>query len=159
MIGIFICLLLAVYFCVISLRANKYRPEERTVKITKPLSVIINLSPLIGIVIFAVLFAFVLKGRLAKRATHAFLVFAIWIYATKFYQYILAYYKKKEILAGSLIGMGLSIISAAVFTPLDRYVSLIYADTDWCSVFLGAGLYIVFYAAVFAAYKKAKECG
>lgn len=115
MLGIFICLLLAVYFCVISLRANKYSPEERTVKITKPLSVIINLSPLIGIVIFAVLFAFVLKGRLAKRATHAFLVFAIWIYATKFYQYILAYYKKKEILAGSLIGMGLSIISAAVF--------------------------------------------
>ena len=91
-------LLLAVYFCGISLRANKYSPEERTVKITKPLSVIINLSPLIGIVIFAVLFAFVLKGRLAKRATHAFLVFAIWIYATKFYQYILTYYKKKEIL-------------------------------------------------------------
>lgn len=118
-------LLLAVYFCGISLRANKYSPEERTVKITKPLSVIINLSPLIGIVIFAVLFAFVLKGRLAKRATHAFLVFAIWIYATKFYQYILTYYKKKEILAGSLIGMGLSIILAAVF----------------------------------AAYKKAKECG
>lgn len=84
-------------------------------KITKPLSVIINLSPLIGIVIFAVLFSFVLKGRFAERATHAFLVFAIWIYATKFYQYILAYYKKKEILAGSLIGMGLSIISAAVF--------------------------------------------
>lgn len=59
-------------------------------------------------------FTFVLKGRFAERGTHALLVFALWIYATRFYQYILAYYKKKEIFAGSVIGMIFSIILAVL---------------------------------------------
>lgn len=157
MLSIILTLILAAYFFVISRRSMRYCPEERTIKITKPLSVIINLSPLIGIVIFAILFGFVLKGRFTERATHAFLVFAIWIYATRFYQYILAYYKKKEIFIGSVIGMVYSIILAVLLTPLDRYVSLIFSRMNWCSAFLGCVLYIVFYSAAFMVAKRAKR--
>lgn len=154
MLSIILLLILAVYFFVISRKLKEYHPEERTVKITKPLSIIINLSPLIGTAIFTVLFAFVLKGRFIERVTHAFLVFVIWMYATRFYQYILAYYKKKELLAGSIIGMVFSMVLAVLLTPLNRYVSLIYSCTDWYAIFLGCGLYIVFYAVSFTAAKK-----
>lgn len=148
--------ILAVYFIVISMRLRAYQSEEWTVKITKPISRIINLSPFIGIVIFTVLFTFLLKGRLAERVTHVFLVFALWIYAARFYQYILAYYKKKGIFAGSVIGMVFSIILAVILTPLNRYISLIYSRVDWYSIFLGLGLYIVFYAVTFLTSKKVK---
>ena len=157
MLNIILILILPVYFFVISWRLRKYCPEERTAKITKPLSIIINLSPLIGIVIFTFLFTFVLKGRFAERGTHALLVFAIWIYATRFYQYILSNYKKKEILVGSIIGMIFSIILAVLLTPLDRYVSLIYSYMNWCSIFLGCGLYVVFYTVTIIATKSAKQ--
>lgn len=156
MLSIMLILILAVYFFIISSCLSKYHPEERTVKITKPLSGIINLSPLMGIVIFTFLFTFILKGRFAERATHAFLVFAVWMYATRFYQYIVAYYKKRSILAGSFIGMIFSIVLAALLTPLNRYISLIYSVINWYSVFLGCGLYVVFYVAAFMAAKKAK---
>lgn len=157
MLSIILIIILAVYFLIISKRSCEYYPEERTVKITKPLSVIINLSPLAGIVIFTILFTLVLKDRFTERATHAFLVFAIWIYATRFYQYILAYYKKKRILAGSVIGMIFSIILAVLLTPLNRYISLIYSCINWYSIFLGCGLYIVFYAAAFLCRKKVRQ--
>ena len=157
MSGIIPLLILEVYFYFVSIRSGRYRPEERTLKITKPLSVMIGLSPLIGTVIFAVLFVFVLKGRLSERATHAFLVFAVWMYATRFYQYILAYYKKKEILACSAAGVLFSVALAFVFTPLDRYVSLIYSRIDWYAVFLGLGLYAVFYAAAFITAEKRRR--
>ena len=157
MINIILILILPVYFFVISWRLRKYCPEERTAKITKPLSIIINLSPLIGIVIFTILFSFVLKGRFAERGSHAFLVFVIWMYATRFYQYILANYKKREILVGSIIGMIFSIILAFLFTPLDRYVSLIYSYMNWYAIFLGFGLYVVFYAVTIIIAKNAKQ--
>lgn len=106
MLTIILTAVLPVYFLIICFKLREYRAEERTLKATKPLSKIISLSPLAGIVIFAVLFAFVLKGRFAERATHAFLVFALWLYAPRFYQYILSYYKKKAIIAASVTGMG-----------------------------------------------------
>lgn len=43
---------------------------------------------------------------------------------------------------------------AVLLTPLDRYVGFIYSYMNWCSVFLGGVLYIVFYFAAFAAAKK-----
>ena len=157
MLSIVLIFVLAIYFSVISWRSKEYCPEERTAKIIKPLSMIINLSPLIGIVIFTILFTFVLKGRFAERGTHALLVFAVWMYATRFYQYILAYYKKKEIFICSVSGMIFSIALAILLTPLDRYVSLIYSHMNWCSIFLGCGLYIVFYALTIIATKSAKR--
>lgn len=154
MLSIALILILAAAFSIISLKLSGYKPEKRTEKITKPLSVIINLSPFIGVALFGALFAFVLKGLRLERASHALLVFAIWIYATKFYQYILSYYKKKEILAPSVVCMIFSIILAIVFTPLDRYVNLIYRCSSLGSIILGCGLFVVFYAVTFAVSKK-----
>ena len=145
MFSIVLLLLLVTYFLIISCQLKKYIPEKRTIKIAKLLSKIIKLSPLIGIVIFAILFAFVLKGRFLERVSHALLVFAIWLYATQFYQYILAYFKKKTIFIGSIVGITFSIILAVVYTPLDRYISLIYSYMNWCSIFLSCGLFVLFY--------------
>ena len=157
MLSIILIFVSAIYFFAISWRLREYCPEERTAKIIKPLSMIINLSPLIGIVIFTILFTFVLKGRFAERGTHALLVFAIWMYATRFYQYILAYYKKKEILICSVSGVIFSVALAILLTPLDRYVSLIYSRINWCSIILGCGLYVVFYAVTIIVTKSAKR--
>lgn len=78
----------------------------------------------------------------------------IWMYATKFYQYILSYYKKKEILISSIIGMLFSIILAITLTPLNQYVNMIYSYINWISIFLGLMLYVTFYIVTFAVEKR-----
>lgn len=103
MLSIMLIFILVVYFGTISLKLKKYNSEKRTDKVTKLLSIIIKISPIVGIVIFSILFTFILKGRFLERVTHSILVFAIWMYATKFYPYILSYYKKKDILISSII--------------------------------------------------------
>lgn len=154
MLSIICISILVVYFLVISLKLKEYGSENKTNKITKPLSIIIKISPIVGILIFTVLFTFVLKGRFLERVTHAILVFALWMYATQFYQYILSYYKKKEIFIGSIIGMILSIILAIILTPLEQYVSIIYSYMNWTSIFISAILYIVFYTIAFVIRKR-----
>ncbi len=149
MLSIVLICVLVVYFSFISWKVKEYCPEKRTDKITNPLSIIIKISPIVGIVIFTILFTFILKGRFLERVTHAILVFAIWMYATKFYQYILSYYKKKEILICSIIGMLFSLALAIIFIPLDRYVNMIYSYIDWTSIFLGIMLYIAFYIVTY----------
>lgn len=150
-----ICILV-IYFSIISWKMKEYCSEKRTDKITKPLSIIIKISPIVGIVIFTILFTFILKGRFLERATHAIIVFALWMYATKFYQYILSYYKKKEILISSIVGMFFSIILAITFTPLEQYVSMIYSYMNWTSMFLGGILYIIFYIVTYKRIRRAK---
>ncbi len=145
--------ILVVYFGTISLKLKKYNSEKRTDKITKPLSIIIKISPIVGIVIFSILFTFILKGKFLERVTHSILVFAIWMYATKFYQYILSYYKKKDILISSIIGMLFSVVLAIILTPLDRYVNMIYSYINWTSIFLGLILYITFYIVTYDVQK------
>lgn len=148
MLSVFLIALLAIGFFIIGFMLKKYPDEERTKKATKPLSLIIDLSPLIGIIVFSILFACVLKGRLLERVTHAILVFGIWMCATKFYCYILAHFKKKWVLISCIMGMLYSIGLAVFLTPLDRYVEVLYSFTDWYSILLGCGLLIVFYTIV-----------
>ena len=140
MLNVLLITLLAVGFFIIGFMLKKYPDEERTKKATKPLSLIIDLSPLIGIIVFSILFACVLKGRLLERVTHAILVFGIWMYAVKFYCYILAHFKKKWVLISCIIGMLYSIGLAASLTPLDRYIEILYSFTDWYSILLSCGL-------------------
>lgn len=154
MLSIICISILAVYFLVISLKLKEYCSENTTNKITRPLSIIIKISPIVGMLIFTILFTFVLKGRSLERITHAILVFALWMYATQFYQYILSYYKKKGIFIGSMIGMILSIILAIIFTPLERYVSIFYSYMNWTSIFLSGILYIIFYTVAFIIKKR-----
>ena len=155
MLSVFLIALLAVGFFIIGFMLKKYPDEERTKKAIKPLSLIIDLSPLIGIVVFSILFACALKGRLLERVTHATLVFGIWMCATKFYCYILAYFKQMWVLISCIIGMLYSIGLAVFLTPLDRYVRVLYSFTDWYSILLGCGLLIVFYTlAIITAISK-----
>lgn len=156
MLSIMLICILVIYFSIISWKMKEYCSEKRTDKITKPLSIIIKISPIVGIVIFTILFTFILKGRFLERATHAIIVFALWMYATKFYQYILSYYKKKEILISSIVGMFFSIILAITFTPLEQYVSMIYSYMNWTSMFLGGILYIIFYIVTYKRIRRAK---
>lgn len=148
MISVFLIVLLAAGFFIIGFMLKKYPDEERTKKATGPLSLLIDLSPLIGVIVFSILFACVLKGRLLERVTHAVLVFGIWMCATKFYCYILAHFKKKRVLISCIIGMLYSIGLAVFLTPLDRYVEVLYSFTGWYSILLGCGLLAVFYAIV-----------
>lgn len=99
------------------------------------------------------MFTVILKGRFIERVTHSILVFAIWMYATKFYQYILSYYKKKDILISSIIGMLFSVVLAIILTPLGRYVNMIYSYINWTSIFLGIMLYIAFYIVTYDVQK------
>lgn len=153
MLSIMLIFILVVYFGTISLKLKKYNSEKRTDKVTKPLSIIIKISPIVGIVIFSILFTVILKGRFIERVTHSILVFAIWMYATKSYQYILSYYKKKDILISSIIGMLFSVVLAIILTPLDRYVNMIYSYINWTSIFLGIMLYIAFYIVTYDVQK------
>ena len=75
------------------------------------------------------------------------------MYATKFYQYILSYYKKKDILISSIIGMFFSVVLAIILTPLERYVNMIYSYINWASIFLGLILYIIFYIVTYKTKK------
>lgn len=146
---------LAAWFIAVSLKSSGLRPEDRSQKAVKPLSNIISFSPLLGLAVFAVLFAFVLKGRLMERAAHALMVFVLWMYAARFYQYILSHYKNRAILAASAAGMLLSAALAVLLTPLDRYAVLIYSLTGWYSLFIGCALLAVFY--IIEIFKTHKE--
>ncbi len=157
MLSIMLICILVIYFSIISWKLKEYSSEKRTDKITKPLSIIIKISPIVGIVIFTILLTFILKGRFLERTTHAIIVFALWMYATKFYQYILSYYKKKEILISSIVGMFFSIILAITFTPLEQYVSMIYSYMNLTSMFLGGILYIIFYIVTYNGRKVSKR--
>ncbi len=145
MLGVFLTVVLGVNLIVISSLSRKYPTEARTRKVTKPLSVIISLSPLVGIVVFTILFCCVLKGQLMERIAHAVFVFSIWMYATQFYNCLLAHYKSKWIVISCALSMILSITLAIIFTPLNRYVALVYDTMGWCSVLLGMALLIVYY--------------
>lgn len=145
MLSVSLVALLIVGFFVVGFMLRKYPDQDRTKKATKPLSLIIDLSPLIGFIVFGILFACVLKGRLLERVSHAILVFGIWMCATKFYCYILAHFKEKWVLISCTIGMLYSIGLAVFLTPLDRYVAVLYSFADWYSILLGCGLLIMFY--------------
>ena len=124
---------LAAGFIAIGVISRGLRPKERTRRAVEPLAKLISLAPILGLVIFALLFAFVLKGRLMERASHALMVSAL---------------KHRGILAGSMAGMLLSAALAVLLTPLDRYVSLIYSLTGWGSFIIGFALLTVFYIIV-----------
>ncbi len=154
MLIIMLIIILVVYFGTISMKLKKYNSEKRTDKVTKSLSIIIKISPIVGMVIFSILFAFILKGKFLERVTHSILVFTLWMYATKFYQYILSYYKKKDILISSTIGMLFSAVLAIILTPLEQYVNMIYSYINWSAIFLGLILYITFYIVTFGVEKR-----
>ena len=110
--------------------------------------------PLLAVAVFAILFLFVLKGRLYERISHAALVLALWLYAARFYWMLISYFKHRLILIMSVCGMIASAAAAIILTPLDRYVDLLHSFLGPASILPGSVLLAVFYAAAFLHWRK-----
>ena len=147
MISLFLLILLAVLFAAVSRQANGLDISDRTERLSKGLDRLLLVVPCFALAVFAVLFLFVLKGRLYERISHAMLVLALWLYAARFYWMGISYFKHKRILAMSIFDMIFSAAGAIILTPLDRYVSLVHSFLGPASVLAGGILLIVFYAA------------
>ena len=123
---------------------------------SKGLNRLLLIVPVLAAAVFAVLFLFVLKGRFYERLSHAALVLALWLYAARFYWFLISFSGHWRKTRGSifcldfglcLAGM-LGAVSSAVFlTPLDRYVATIHSVLGPASILAGAGMLILFYAA------------
>ena len=83
--------------------------------------------PSIALVIFAVLFSFVLQGKLMERISHSIIVFSMWICTLQFYKYAISYIKDKRSLVSAIIGMISSTGMAIFLIPLDRFCSTAYS--------------------------------
>ena len=101
--------------------------------------------PLLAAAVFAVLFLFVLEGRFYERLCHALLVLALWLYAARFYWFLVSHFKHRTVILLSFVGMALSAAEAVVMTPLDRYVSLLHSVTGAASIAPGIVLIALFY--------------
>lgn len=91
-------LLISVYLFYIRLKSRNIKIEEETQKVSVFLKKFLMLSPLIGIVIFTILFSTLLKGQIILKSSHAMIVLSLWIHGTAFYVKILEHYKRKGIL-------------------------------------------------------------
>lgn len=134
---------------IISRNVNEEVADDRKAvmktKITRIMLDILNVSPLIGLVVFTLLFTFVLRSRLEERILHSATTFFLWMFATLYYIMILANFKKvgKMIAAGAaMIG---TVAAAITVTPLDRYVNLIFARTHIGAYIIACVLLLAFY--------------
>ncbi|MBO4391120.1 MAG: hypothetical protein J5825_09725 [Lachnospiraceae bacterium] len=129
---------------------------EKTKKVTRILWGMVNLSPVIGAAVFAVLFAFVLQGRLEERILHSATTFSLWMFASLFYIMILANFKKVGKMIGAGLGMAAFILMAVIVTPLDRYVELIFSRSH-AGAYLIAGSLVVLFYTVSILWRKKSE--
>lgn len=138
MIYMFIFIVLSIGYCMLMTNSSRAVPAQKTAKITNILFKMLSVLPIPAFAVFAVLFSTVLKGRLMERASHAFIVFGLWMYATSFYALILKYFKNRIIFGVSLAGLAGAVVCAVFFTPLDRYCALLFDSLQEAS-FLGGG--------------------
>lgn len=158
MITLFLLTLLAALFIAVSFLTGGLDVSERTRRFSWGMNRLLLLVPLLAIAVFAVLFLFVLKGRLYERISHAALVLALWLYAARFYWMLISYFKHRRILIMAVLGMIASIAAAIVLTPLDRYVSLIHSFMGAASFLPGSILLAIFYgAALFSMHREKKR--
>ena len=147
MTTLFLLIPLAALFLVAGRQASMLDISKRTERFSRGLALLLRFMPVLAAVLFAVLFLFVLKGRFYERLSHAVLVFALWLYAARFYWMLISFFKHRLVLAMSISGMAGSAAAAIVLTPLNRYVDLIHTFTGAGSVLVGCGLLAVYYAA------------
>ena len=141
-------------------RRGTYSVSPRAERFSKGLDRLLLFVPVLAAAVFAVLFAFVLKGRFYERLSHAALVLACWLYAARFYWFLISFsghWKKTHghifcrdfILC--LTGMLGAAYSAVFLTPLDRYVNTVHSVLGPASILPGAGMLVLFYAAAYLA--------
>ena len=141
-----------------SFQTSRHNIPERVQRFSKGLNRLLLLIPLLAVPVFAVLFLFVLKDRLCERLSHAILLLSLWLYAARYYWFLISYYKyldfgifikpAKSFCLFILFGV-CSAAAAIYLTPLDRYVEKLYSVLGRASVLPGIGLLLVFYIAAF----------
>lgn len=149
MLYIALTILICIYFAVCGVYEKRIPVGEKSKKIAKILSLVSVTAPIIAAVVFAVLFSFVLQGRMAERAAHAMLVLSMWICALQFYTHIISHIKNKTSWVLSVIGLLPSAAMAILLTPLDRYSELIYAYSQAFALPFSIGVLAFVYIVIF----------
>ena len=147
MTTLFLLIPLAVLFVAACRLASMLDVSKRMERFSRGFAILLRFMPILALAVFAVLLLFVLKGRFCERLSHAVLVFALWLYAARFYWMLISYFKDRRMVGMSAAGMAGSAAAAIVLTPLDRYADLLHSFTGACSVLVGGGLLAVYYAA------------
>lgn len=145
MIFLVISILVSICFCIVVMKGNQMEPAYKTQKIANAINNILLVSPLIATSTFFILFSTVLKERMIERSSHALIVFVLWVYGTAFYVNILKFFKSKILLFICLIGMVVSVVSAIILTPLDRYCTLVFSSIHKITYLLGGFMIILWY--------------
>lgn len=114
-------------------------------KITKIMLGILSIAPVIGAIVFTILFNFVLTDRLEERIPHSATVILLWMFASLFYIIVITNFKKKSRLIPAVLGMISFVSVAIVMTPLDRYVKLMLHTSQIISYILPVLMFVIFY--------------
>ncbi|MFJ6210326.1 hypothetical protein [Lysinibacillus sp. NPDC092081] len=112
----------------------------------KRMEMLIMIAPFISLIVFSILFLTVLKGQLADRISHALIVFSLWIFFTYFIKTLFGYWKNKNILLVSLVGIPLTLYFIFQLTPLDNYTKIVFLKIGNVSFIVGLVLIILFYS-------------
>ena len=123
-------------------------------KVTRIMLTILNLAPIIGVVVFTILFSFVLTDRLEERILHSATTFLLWMFSTLFYIMIMANFKKIRKMIFSTVWMIFFAVLAVIVTPLDRYVNLVFIKSHIGSYVAAIGMFIIFYMVSRMMFKK-----
>ena len=149
-----------------SRRTGTYSVSQRVERFSKGLNRLLLFVPVLASAVFAVLFLFVLKGRFYERLSHAALVLALWLFAARFYWFLISFSGHWKKTRGSflctdfwlcLAGMLGAAYSAVFLTPLDRYVNTVHSVLGQASILAGAGMLVLFYAAAYVADRSQTE--
>ncbi|MCY9549324.1 hypothetical protein [Lysinibacillus xylanilyticus] len=112
----------------------------------KRMEMLIVFAPFVSVVVFSILFLTVLKGQLADRISHALIVFSLWIFFTYFIKTLFGYWKNKNILLVTFVGILLTLYFIIQLTPLDNYTKLVFLKIGNFSFIIGIVLIILFYS-------------
>ena len=141
-----IVVLLTAWFIAASWKGSRCEVSERSKRFSKAFHILLLAMPLAAAAVFAVLFAFVLRGRFVERLSHAMVVFALWLFAARFYWLLTSFFRRRTVVALSMPGLILSVALAGLLTPLDRYVNLLHVFAGTASLAIGPVMLAVFYA-------------
>ena len=124
---------------------------DRVKKVATGMNRLLLVVPLLAVPVFAVLFLFVLKGRIYERACHAMLVLALWLYAARYWWFLIAYYKYLSMrTAYNAIFIIIFLVAVAIdLTPLDRYAETVHSALGAAAILPGIVLLLFFYVAAF----------
>ncbi|MFJ8090703.1 hypothetical protein ACIQ7N_21225 [Lysinibacillus sp. NPDC095746] len=121
-------------------------PDSKLQLPIKRMDKLIVFAPFVTVVVFPILFLTVLKGQLADRISHALIVFSLWIFFTYFIKTLFGYWKNKNIVLVSLVGIPLTLYFIFQLTPLDNYTQLVFLKIGNVSFIVGLVLIVLFYS-------------